>query len=631
MLDNNDNNSLQEEIENSPGSDSKNEVDSELIKQETDNVEADDLIKVGEAQLDKEEEAPTPKEKVDYTKYSLESLVTDLQKILKNEPVHLIKNEVEAIKSNFNQKFGALLAEKKKAFLEEGGNEIDFHYNFPLKSQYNDLLFEYKVKRDRYYKEQQKTQSENLELRLTLIEELKTLIENAEPSSMYKNFKELQDRWRSIGKIPHTKYNDVWRTYHHHVERFYDLLHLSNDFRDLDFKHNLEEKLKLIHRAEALVNEPEASRAFKELQTLHRLWKEDIGPVAREHREDIWNKFSAATRKIHDRRHEAQKELESKYEENYTKKLELIDKIIELGKDITDSHSEWQKKIKILDDLRQQFFKAGRVPRSKNNQVWQSFKDATRDFNRAKNVFYKGVKKVQQENLGKKMDLVKKAESLKDSDDWDSTTPVMKEIQLTWKKIGHVPRKYSDDIWKRFKDACNHYFDRLHGIQDEANKEQIEVFNKKKELLENLKSQSESNDSLSLEVIKSYTNDWKNLGAVPNNMRHIEGKFNKVLDRLYGKLDMGKTEIAMLKFESIVNSYVSSKQFKKLEDEQYFIRKKIDETTREIKQLENNISFISNVGDDNPLIKGVRQNITNYEENLDIWKTKLAYLKKLEY
>lgn len=569
--------------------------------------------------------------RVDYSTLGLEALVTELQKLLKSGSIQQIKHQVEEIKRHFNKKFGSSVLEKKKAFLEAGGNEIDFQYHIPAKSQYNDLLFEYKVKRDRYYKEQETLQKENLAKRLSLIDELKELIDTADTSSMYNNFRNLQERWRAVGKIPHTKYNDVWRTYHHHVERFYDLLHLNKDFRELDFKHNLAEKMKLVEKAEALAETSDVQRAFKELQVLHRHWKEDIGPVDRDHREEVWNRFSEATKKIHSKRHEAQKELESKFEQNLIDKLAVIDKIKQLSEAQGQSHSDWQKKIKELDVLRQEFFKIGRVPRSKNNQSWQDFKDATRSFNRAKNSFYKDVKKIQQENLNKKMALVEQAEALKNTEDWDTATPVMKQIQLDWKTIGHVPKKYSDSIWKRFKEACNHYFDRLHGVQDEANKEQIEVFNKKKELLENLKSQSSNKEALTLEVIQSYTQDWKNLGAVPSNMRHIESKFNRVLDKLYGNLNMSREEIALLKFRNIVDGYVSNKQFKKLDEEQYFVRKKVDETTREIKQLENNISFISSDSKDNPLLKNVQSNIDSYTEDLKIWKDKLSYLKKLDY
>ncbi len=569
-------------------------------------------------------------EKTDYNKLDLEQLVKEFQKLLKQGTIQNIKNDIENIKLSFNQKFGELLKEKKEAFLAEGGNEIDFYYSSPIKSVYNDLLFEFKTKRQNHYKQIEEEQKENLAKRLTLIEELKYLIDNAEPSTMYNQFRGLQDKWRNIGNIPRTKYNDTWRTYHHHVERFYDLLHLSNDLRDLDFKHNLEEKLKLVEKAEKLAEDTDLNKAFKELQVLHKLWKEDIGPVDREHRENIWERFSNATKKIHEKRHELQKTLESKYEDNIVIKREVIDKISNLITDKIDSHRVWQQKIKELEALRQEFFKIGRVPRAMNDKIWSEFKDTTRNFNKIKNVFYKSIKSGQQENLNKKNALVEKAEALKESDDWDTTTDLMKQIQAEWKTIGHVPRKFSDKIWKRFKDACNYYFDRLHGVQDEDNKEQVEAFTKKKELLENLKSQS-NNDDLTLEVINSYVDDWHKFGSLPSNMRHIDVKFNKTLNALYTKLNLDEKEISMLKFKNIINNYLSHNNLRKIDSEQLFVRKKVDETTREIQQLENNISFISNASDDNPLLKNVRDNIEKQNKQLDIWKTKLGYITSLDY
>ena len=450
---------LENSTENIPAEDVDKKSIEHTEKKTIKDVENESVDNSGEEVDGKEAEgvpiAVVPKEaevkKINYAALDLEGLIKELQKLLKVEEVYQVKNQVEDIKKNFNKKFGALLQEKKKAFLDEGGNVIDFHYNSPIKSQYNDLLFEFKVKRDRYYKQQEALKKENLAKRLELIDELKELIDTADAATMYNNFRSLQDRWRAVGKIPHTKYNDVWRTYHHHVERFYDLLHLNKDFRELDFKHNLEEKMKLVEKAEALAEDADVNNAFKELQVLHRLWKEDIGPVDREHREEVWGRFSEATKKIHARRHEIQKELDSKYEDNFIKKQEIAEAIRELVTEDAKSHAEWQKKIKELDKLRQEFFKVGRVPRSKNNQSWQEFKEATRVFNRTKNAFYKGVKKIQQDNLNKKMALVEQAESLKDSDDWEAVTPIMKQIQTDWKSIGHVPRKYSDEIWNRFK------------------------------------------------------------------------------------------------------------------------------------------------------------------------------------
>jgi len=603
----------------------------EIAKEEKDKKGKSDKIKTKGKEDKKKDDEEKVIEKIDYGSFGLEQLVEEFQKLLNQEPIPVIKGKIEKIKQSFNLKYGELLKENKKTFLAEGGNEIDFHYTNPIKSVYNDLLFEFKTKRQKYYKKLEEEQKENLSKKLKLIDDLKYLIDNAESSTMYHNFQEIQKSWRSIGNIPRTKYNDTWRTYHHHVERFYDLLHLNNDLRDLDFKHNLEEKLKLVEKAEELAESSDLNKAFKELQVLHRLWKEDIGPVDRAHREEIWERFSDATKKIHDKRHDLQKTLESKYEENVVYKREVINNIAHLTSEKIDSHKVWQQKINELEKLRQEFFKIGRVPRNQNNKIWGEFKEATRNFNRVKNQFYKDIKKDQQENLNKKNALVEKAESLKDSDDWDTTTELMKQIQAEWKTIGHVPRKYSDKIWKQFKDACNYYFDRLHGVQDEANKDQVELFNKKKELLANLKSQSDSKDPLTLEVLNNYTDDWNKLGRLPNNMHHLEVKFNKTLNNLYGKLNLDDKEIAILKFKNIVNNYLANKNLRKLDSEQLFVRKKIDELTREIQQLETNISFISNADDDNPILKNVHQNIQNYNEQLDIWKLKLDYLMKLNY
>jgi len=229
------------------------------------------------------------------------------------------------------------------------------------------------------------------------------------------------------------------------------------------------------------------------------------------------------------------------------------------------------------------------------------------------------------------MQLIEQAESLKESDDWNIATEVYKKIQADWRKIGHVPRKDSDRIWKRFKDACNHYFDRLHEKQDGANKEQTEVYNKKKDFLDQFKEQVNQEESLSLELLNAYIKDWKNIGAVPVKLRHIDSKFNKALDIAYKKLNIDKDEVAFLKFQNTVDVYVEQNDVRKIDNEQLFVRRKIDELTREIKQLENNISFISNASEDNPLVKNVYKNIANYNKDLDVWKRKLSYIKQIDY
>ena len=640
MLENNDENVDKTESKVTETVNETSKIETEISSDKVDDVKEvvvdspeklDDAVEEIEKSIAIEAETETSKEvevaAVDYTKLSLEELVVELRKTLSNNPVQKIKTQIEGIKSSFNQQFGALLSEKKAAFLEEGGNVIDFQFSSPVKSEYNSLLSEYKKQRDAHYNDLDKQLASNLEKKLSLIEQLKDLIENADTSTMYKTFRGLQDAWKTIGPVSKNHYNDTWKTFHHHVERFYDLLHLSNDFRDLDFKHNLEEKLKIIEKANVLAEEADINVAFKELQDLHKIWKEDIGPVSKDHREDVWQKFSAATKKIHDRRHDHFREMRSKYQEIIEKKLVVVEKLNAFDTSNNKSHNDWQQSIKSIEELRQEYFNAGKLPYSKSEEVWQKFKAATKKFNSAKNVFYKHEKNDQQENLKKKMELIELAESLKDSEDWESATNALKKIQADWKKIGHVPRKFSDDIWKRFKTACNHYFDRFHEQKNSLNKEQQEVVDAKKAFLETVKELKEPSKDEIFEVI----NNWKNLGKLPRDARHIDGKFNKLIDRALGGLSLDKKEITMLKFTHVVDSLAADNDVRKLDSEQLFVRKKMDEVVKEIQQLENNLGFFSNAKDDNPLVLNVKNRVNEFKEDLAIWKEKLNYIKKLDY
>lgn len=570
-------------------------------------------------------------EKKDYHAMSKEALVDELEKLVKNEKVQAIKEHVEEIRAEFNAKFDEEVEEKKEEFLADGGNIIDFHYSTPLKKRFNSVYFDYKEKRNKYYQQLKQDLNQNLDKRLEIIEELKGLIDVEENiNTTYKHFKDLQDRWKTAGAIPRDRYNTVWNTYHHHVENFYDFLHLNREFRDLDFKYNLEQKLKIISRAEELTQEQDMNRAFRELQMLHKMWKEDLGPVEREFREDIWQKFSDATKKIHDKRQEYFEQLEQQFETNLEKKEEIIAKIKEIADTNYTAHKQWQQKIKEIEALREEFFNAGKVPRNVNDATWKKFKEAVRTFNRNKNSFYKSQKKEQYDNLEKKLELVKIAEENKESEDFKETTPLMKKIQNDWKQIGHVPRKDSDKIWKKFKAACNHYFDRMHSSRNEENAEELQAFDQKKELLDKLKSTELSGDrKQDLPTIKNFIEEWKKIGKVPHSKRYIEGKFNKALDHAFDKLDMDKKQTEMLKYENKVQALEDADDTRKINNEHYFLTKKIEETKAEIRQLENNLQFFSNVDDNNPLVQEVHKNINNHREQLRIWKEKLEKVNSL--
>lgn len=609
------------------------EVETNTTSSEDNDNEVLDEIEASNAE-DAEDEGNKDRHKIEvkeYDKMSLEALAIELERLLKHEKVQAIRSHVQNINNEFKTKFQDLIDDKKTEFLNDGGNEIDFYYSSPVQKRYKQAYRDYRSKLNDHYKSLEQSLKQNLTDKLEIIEELKGLINVEENiNTTYKHFKELQERWRNTGPIPRDKYNNAWNSYHHHVEMFYDFLHLNRDLRDLDFKHNLEKKLMIIERAEELAKEEDVLHAFRELQELHKMWKEELGPVAKEHREIIWERFKTATKQINDKRQLYFKEIDKVYEKNLEKKEEIIAQINAIANENITSHNGWQKKIKEVETLREAFFNAGKVPLKVNEITWAKFKASVRDFNRQKNAFYKGLKKEQYNNLQKKLELIKIAEDNKDSDDFDATTPLMKKIQSDWKKIGHVPRRDSDKIWKRFKTACNSYFDRIHASRNAANKLELEAFNKKQDLLNNIKDIELSGDKTKdLETINEQITLWKAIGRVPYDKRYIEGKFHKTLDGLFLNLDMNKNEIEMIKFENKLEQLNSEEDTKHLDNERAFISKKIDEIKGQINQLENNLQFFTNVDDDNPLVKEVHRNIKKHKDELKLWKNKLKKIKEL--
>jgi hypothetical protein len=573
---------------------------------------------------------------LNYEILSMDELIVELEKLSIVEKVMSVKDHIEEIKNSFLAKYNHFIEEKKEEFVAENpeSNE-EFHYHLPLKSKFDQLYSLFRDKKNAHFKSLQNNLKNNLELRLAIVEELKELINPQENiKDTLKHFNELRERWKNAGSIPKDKYNHVWNNYHFHVENFYDYLHLDREARDSDFKHNLEQKQKIVARVEELVLEVDINKAFRELQDLHKIWKEDIGPVSREHREEIWNRFSDLTKQMHDKREvlfEAQRGTET---ENLVSKNDIIAQIEVLATEKVTVHSQWQGQIDKVEALRNAFFAAGKVPTDVNEITWAAFKTAVRNFNTFKNSFYKDIKKEQQDNLNKKMELVAKAKALQTSEDFATTTPLMKQIQEEWKMIGHVPRKYSDAIWAEFKAACNHYFDILKAQKTEVNVEEVEAFEKKKAYLETLREfQLIGEHKPDLDAIKLHIENWKGFGKVPFTRRHIEGKFNKILDALFEKLSLSKKDTEMVRFSNRVGNLSDSNDKRKLENEKIFLMRKIEEVQNEIFQLENNIQFFANTRNakkENSIVLEVRKNIAIHKESLEVWKDKLKQIRSIK-
>lgn len=615
------------------------DADSETIP-ETKMSETETIIDAIADNNAEESEDATLKERhdipmLDYDTLSMESLIDELKNLVTNEKVMSVKDHVEEIKKSFLAKYYHLLEEKKEEFLAENPDTTEeFSYHFPLKSQFDQFYSLYRDNKNAHFKSLQTNLKTNLENRLAIVEELKELINPQENiKDTLKHFNDLRERWKNAGPIPKDKYNHVWNNYHFHVENFYDYLHLDREARDLDFKHNLEQKQKIVARVEELVNEADVNKAFRELQDLHKIWKEDIGPVSREHRDEIWNKFSELTKQMHDKREVLFEKMRGTEVENLEKKKEIIAKIEVLATEKVNAHSQWLHQIEKVEALRNAFFSAGKVPSEVNEETWAAFKTAVRNFNSFKNSFYKDIKKDQNNNLSRKTALVAKAKELQESTDFALTTPIMKQIQEEWKQIGHVPRKYSDKIWIEFKDACNHYFDKLKEQKNEENSEEIEAFDNKKAYLETLREfQMTGDHKTDLDAIKLHIETWKKFGKVPFTRRHIEGKFNKVLDALFEKLSLSKKDSEMMRFSNRMDQLSESNDTRKLEGEKIFLMRKIDEIKNEIFQLENNIQFFTNTRNakkENSIVLEVRKNIEKHKEEMEILKDKLKQIRNL--
>ncbi|MCX6171724.1 MAG: DUF349 domain-containing protein [Flavobacterium sp.] len=609
---------------------------SEIIEEVEQNKNESAINEIEEANAE-ESEDETLKERHDipmleYETLSMEQLVEELTTLVAVEKLMSVKDHIEELKKSFLSKYYLFIDEKKEEFHTENPDTTeDFHYNFPLKGKFDQLYSQYRDKKNTHFKSLQNDLKSNLENRLAIVEELKSLIQSQDniPVTL-KKFNDIRDRWKVAGPIPKDKYNHVWNNYHFHLENFYDILHLDREIRDLDFKHNLVQKLKIIERVEELTQEEDINKAFRELQDLHRIWKEDIGPVSRENREEIWNKFSELTKKMHDKREVLFEQLRAVETTNLEKKKDLIEKIEILAQEKVNSHSAWLGQMEKVEVLRNEFLKTGKVPSDVNEQTWTDFKNAVRNFNSLKNSFYKDIKKDQNDNLSKKEALVAKANELKVSTDFANTTPLFKQIQEEWKSIGHIPRKFSDKLWTDFRSACNEYFDKLKEQKNEANAEEVEAFDKKKTYIETLKSfELVGEHKADLDAIKLHIETWKSFGKVPFARRHIEGKFNKILDALFEKLSLSKKDNEMVRYANKLD-HLASTDSRKLDNEKVFIMRKVDEVQAEIFQLENNIQFFAKAKADNPMVREVIKNIEIKKEELAILKDKLKQLRNLQ-
>ncbi len=604
------------------------EVKPETIKVEDDDLEKEDDTKEIESDEDHDEEHPEDLQMPDYASFSPEDLISSAEKLVKEQPIQKIKDHIEGIRKYLLKHLNEERSQKLNEFIEQGGVEMDFEFIQPLREKFRPIFQEYRAKRKKYYDDLSAQLDSNLLTKTNLIEKLKEIVTKEESiGDTFKEFNAIQEEWRNTGPVPRNKSNDLWRTYHFHVENFYEFININKELRDLDYKKNKEAKQQLIEQAQEILNLDNLKDAFSKLQKLHKEWRR-TGPVEPESREPLWEEFSAITKKFHEKREEHYQKLREKSKELLVDKRNLVEKIKAIPRNFT-KHHEWQNAIKEIGEIQDQFKKIGRLNIPENDEVWEELKTALREFNHAKNEFYKDLTKDHQENLSKKRALLEKAEALKDSEDWRNTANELKRIQADWKKIGHVPKSESDKIWKSFRKACNHFFDRMTENNKKADKALEENQVKKEEILTEIEGFSidPKQKKEALSSIKSFINRWKEAGPVPRNQRNkVDGKFNKIIDGLFKSIDMDREESQRIRFENKMDNLADQGGVEKLNSERDFLKRKLQEAQSELRQLETNMSFFSSSDPNSSVVKEAQKSIDSQLRAVDGLKKQLSML-----
>ena len=520
--------------------------------------------------------------------------------------------------------------EKKEAFVASGENPDAFYFNPPVKKTYNDLVRRYKSDRSTYYKSKEEQQKKNLTQRLELIEELKGLINvEQEIKETYKQFKDLQKRWKETGQVPRMQANNVWKTYHHHVGIFYDFLHLNRDLRELDFKFNLEQKLKICVQAEALASMEDISKAFRQLQILHKKWKDELGPVDKEHSEEIWERFSNATKIIHDKRRYFLKNQDEVFEANLIKKQSLIAQMHELLNEELTEKTNIHNFSKTFESLKESFFEVGRVPNKKRDDLWAEFKKCSRAYNKKRSHYYKGLKKTFAQNLAKKRALIEAAEKLKNNENFSETTPKIIALQKEWKEIGPTHRKDTNKVWEEFRAICDEYFNGMHNQKNKNFEQEKENLSKKKSLLTAFKKSIEAAETADAPLdVDGFIKSWNSIGAVPRREAKIEHERNRIVEKAYKASGMSKTEIVQKSYQNKLATMQGNQEGVKKEI--WSINRQMDELKQEIIQLETNLQFFGTNQDKNPIVIKVQEDIAKIQERLDRLNEKKRLVKSIK-
>lgn len=506
------------------------------------------------------------------------------------------RNEVEALKQAYYKIHRSEVDELKKAFLTAGGEEKDFVApEDETESKIKELLNVYKEKRAAILAEEERVKAANYALKLQLIDQLKALTESQEDfNKLYNDFKDIQQRWKEVKAVPQEHVSELWKNYQIYSEKFYDIIKINNQFRDYDFKKNLEMKTALCETVEKLQTEPDVISAFHQLQKLHQQWRE-IGPVAKELREDLWSRFKAASTIINKRHQEHFEGLKAKEQENLEAKTAICEQIENIDFPALKSFKDWEEKNKEVIALQDKWKTIGFAPKKSNVKIFERFRAACDVYFNRKSEFYKNIKDEMEKNLELKKVLCEKAEALKDSTDWKSTTEKMIALQKEWKTIGSVARKHSDAVWKRFISACDYFFEQKN--KNASSQKSVEQTNlaAKKALIEKINTIDEADHDEALAALKGYMTEWNTIGHVPFKEKDkIYKEYHEAVDKQFDRLKVDQNDRKMQTFRNSLSDMSNGERGKgKLYGERQKLMRMYERMKNELQTYENNIGFLS--------------------------------------
>jgi hypothetical protein len=556
--------------------------------EETSDTTAEELQTVNAAEAEEEKPIETTQ------KMSKEDILAKLKEV-SSDIENAEKQVIDNLKQAFYKLHNAEQEAAKKAFLENGGVEEDFAPKFDaVEEEFKSIMSAIKQKRSELNNEQEKQKELNLQIKLSIIEELKELVESPEDANKsYIEFKKLQQQWEEVKLIPQGKINELWKNYQLYVEKFYDLLKLNNEFREYDFKKNLEIKNHLCEAAEKLADEPDVVSAFHQLQKLHQEFR-DTGPVAKDLRDEVWNRFKAASTDVNRRHQQHFEELKEAELHNLDQKTVICEIIEGIDYNELNNFAAWDNKTREIIALQNKWKTIGFAPQKINVKIFERFRKACDEFFQKKGEFFKVLKDDMSQNLEKKRTLCEKAEALKDSTDWKTTTDELIKLQKEWKTIGPVAKKHSDAIWKRFIGACDYFFEQKNSATSSQRTVELNNLAQKKEIIEKLTAiEDTENAEEVIQIVRNLMKEWNEIGHVPFKEKDKLYKlYHAQVDRLFDHYNISTSNRRLNNFKSSISA-IQENTPQSLYRERERLMRTFENMRNELQTYENNFGFLT--------------------------------------